>query len=139
MAKIVFDIQTISCMSLFEKITRARLKDCIMQENDNIVFIVENGEIAKAIGKQGVNVKKLEKALNKRIKIVEFNEDLEQFIRNLVAPLKVEHVVQEDEKVILTAKDLKTRGLLIGRNASHLRGFEAIIQRYFPIQELRVN
>jgi len=35
--------------------------------------------------------------------------------------------------------DLKTRGLLIGRNAAHLRSYEEIMKRYFPVKELKVN
>ena len=137
MAKIVFDIRVIQTISMFEKMTGARVKDCIL--GDTIMFVVADGEIGKAIGKGGVNVKKLEQRLKKRIKLVEFNVDVLKFVRNLVAPLRLESAELDDAKLLLTAKDLKTRGLLIGRSASNLRGYEAIIQRYFPIEEVRVS
>ena len=55
-------------MSLFETLTQAKLKDCIFDER--IIFIVEENQIGKAIGKNGVNVRKIESALNKKVKIV---------------------------------------------------------------------
>lgn len=135
--KIIYDIAAMQCMNLFETLTRAKLKDCIVDKNQ-AVFIVEPNEIGKAIGKHGANVKNLERALRKRVKVVEFNTDQQQFTRNLIAPLEIQDYHEEDGVVVLTAKDLKTRGMLIGRSASNLRAFEAIIQRYFPLKELRV-
>jgi len=136
-AKIVYDIAAMQCMNLFETLTKAKLKDCIMDEAQ-AVFVVEQNEIGKAIGKHGANVKALERALRKRVKLVEFHHDQQQFTRNLIAPLALQDYHEEEGVVVLTAKDLKTRGMLIGRNASHLRAFEAIVQRYFPLKELRV-
>ncbi|MEM3154938.1 MAG: NusA-like transcription termination signal-binding factor [Candidatus Woesearchaeota archaeon] len=137
MTKIVLDTNTLQIIALFEKLTGAHVKDCVPGE-EQVVFIVHEGEIAKAVGKGGQHVRNLEHKLKKRVKVVEFHTDVIQFVRNVVAPLELKEVKMEDTVVYLTAKDLKTRGLLIGRGASNLRLFEAIVQRYFPIKELRV-
>lgn len=137
MNKIKFDIDLMKYMSLFEGLTNAKVKDCIAEE-ERITFIVAENEIGKAIGKGGSNVKRLEKVLNRKIKIVEFNSDLVQFIRNVVFPLKTKEVLLEDKTVKVIPPDSPTRGLLIGRNAKNLRYFESIIKRYFDITELRV-
>ena len=137
-AKIVFDINAMKFMSLFENITRSKLKDCIVKDA-LILFIVQPGEIGKAIGSKGANVKKLERLLKKRVKVVEFSPEPVNFIKNLIHPLQVIDVIEDDGTYTLTASDLKTRGLLIGRNASHLRAYEDVVKRYFPIQELKVN
>lgn len=137
MAKIVYDAEVMQVISMFERMTRAQVKDCIM--GNPVIFVVEEGEIAKAIGKGGQHVRTLEKKLNKRVKVVEFSQDLLQFVKNLVAPLGLAKAERDGEKLILAAKDLKTRGLLIGRNASNLRAYEAVVQRYFPITEIRVE
>ena len=135
--KIVYDATLIKIMSLFEKITKARLKDCITQDNQ-MIFVVQPNEIAKAIGPKGKNVKKLENMLKKRVKVVEYNQEPATFIKRLVHPLQVREIVEEDGVYTITAVDLKTRGMLIGRNASYLRAFENIVKRYFPIKELKV-
>ncbi|MBD3304041.1 NusA-like transcription termination signal-binding factor [Candidatus Woesearchaeota archaeon] len=136
-AKIVYDMNAMKFMSLFERITRAKLKDCIVREN-MILFIVQPGEIGKAVGSKGINVRKLEKALNKKVKVVEFSPEPVNFIKNLVHPLKVKEITEDEGVYTLTPLDLKTRGMLIGRNASHLRAYEDIARRYFPVKELKV-
>ena len=137
MTKIVLDAQTIQTITLFEQLTGAHVRDCIFSEGQAI-FVVHEGEIGKAIGKGGQHVRNLEHKLKKRIKIVEFHSDVLQFVKNLVAPIELKEAKMQDATVFLSAKDLKSRGLLIGRGASNLRLFEAIVQRYFPIKELRV-
>jgi N utilization substance protein A len=137
MNKIKFDIDLMKYMSLFEGLTNAKVKDCIAGEG-RITFIVSENEIGKAIGKNGSNVKRLNKVLNRKIKIVEFNSDIVQFVKNLVFPLKTKEVLLEDKTIKIIPPDSQTRGLLIGRNAKNLRSFEGIIKRYFDIMELRV-
>ena len=137
-AKIVYDIDAMKFMSLFENITRAKLKDCIIKEN-MILFIVQPNEISKAIGSKGANVRKLERILNKRVKIVEFASEPVNFIKNLIHPLQVKEITEEDRVYTLIPVDLKTRGMLIGRNATNLRAFEEVVKRYFPIQEIKVT
>lgn len=136
MGKIVYDVALMQTIALFEKTSGAQVKDCIA--GDPIIFVVNEGEIGKAIGKGGQNVRRLESQLKKRVKVVEFSPNLVKFVQNLVAPCELLNVIDEDGVVTMTAKDLKTRGLLIGRSASNLRSFEAVIQRYFPIKELKV-
>jgi N utilization substance protein A len=136
--KIVIDSQAMQTITLFERMTHAEVKDCIMGE-EQVIFIVNEGEAAKAIGKGGQHVRTLENKLKKRVKVVEFHPDLLHFVKNLVAPLKLSDAKFENEKVLLSAKDLKTRGMLIGRGASNLRQFESIVKRYFTIDEIRVE
>ncbi len=135
--KIVLDMQAMQTIALFEQLTGAHIKDCVPSD-EQMIFIVHEGEMGKAIGKGGQNVRNLEYKLKKRVKVVEFHTDILQFVRNLVAPLELREAKLENAILFLSAKDLKTRGLLIGRGASNLRLFEAIVQRYFPIKEIKV-
>src|SRR3989338_6682155 len=100
-----------------------------------MVFVVFPGQLKFAMK----NIQRLKTKLNKKFKIVEFSEDLEQFIRNMVYPLEVIKLTQEGEIITLEGKDYKTKGLLIGRNAQNLRGLEKAVQRYFStIKEIKV-
>ncbi len=134
---ITLDTQTMQMIALFEQLTGAHVKDCVSGD-EQVIFIVYEGEVGKAVGKGGQHVRNLENKLKKRVKIVEFHSDVLQFVRNVVAPLELENVELKDAGLFIAAKDLKTRGLLIGRGASNLRLFEAIVKRYFPIKEIRV-
>lgn len=140
MEKIKFDFAIIKTISFFQTVTHTDVKDCF-DIDGKFYFIVPAGQIGKAIGKNTANVKKLEDKLKKKIRIIEFNENRDQFIRNIVYPLKVSEVeFDEATKVLkLTAMDSKTRGYLIGRQASNLRNYERIIKRHFDVKELKVN
>jgi len=135
--KFVLDTQTLQTIALFERITGAGVKDCISTD-DQVIFIVAQGEVARAVGRGGQHVRNIESKLKKKIKIVEYNSDLLQFVKNVISPLVLEEIKLDEDVILMTAKDLKTRGLLIGRGASNLRLFEAIVKRYFPVKELRV-
>ena len=137
---ISYDTELIKTMSFFENATHAKLKDCYLDSHtDMMTFIVMPGEIGKAVGKGGVNVRRLEEAFKKRIKIAEYADDLLQFIRNMIMPLRVENVEQMDDIVVLHDQDMKTKGLLIGRNAGNLRNLEKNVQRFFPaLKEIKV-
>lgn len=136
--KIKYDINLMKFMSLFESLTRSKLKDCF-ELNTQLVFVVDPGEIGKAIGKKAVNVKKFESMINKKIRIVEFNPVLSEFIKCVVYPLQLNKIDDEDGVITMTAMDSNTRGLLIGRSAQNLRFFESVIKRFFDIKELRVS
>ena len=47
-----FDTKLMQLMAFFERTTGAKLHDCIL-EDDLAVFVVEENEMGKAIGKEG--------------------------------------------------------------------------------------
>jgi len=123
---------------MFESITGAGLKDCFIQ-NEKIIFIVKEGEIARALGKRGMNIKKLEKLLNKKIKIIEFSTDILKFVKNVVHPLQIKEIHEKEGVVAVVPPDTKTRGYLIGHGGTSLRNTESIVKRYYPeIKEIKV-
>ena len=137
MIKIKFDANLMKTLSLFESVTRASVKDCI-EQGGRLVFVVNQGDMAKAIGPKGKNIRKLESLLKKKIKIIEYNDDLVEFVKNVVSPIKPADVSEEEGIVVITPADSSSRGLLIGRGAVNLRGFEEIVKRYFDIKEIKV-
>ena len=137
-AKIIFDQDVMDMMALFDQVTRAGLRDCIKGE-ELIIFIVEPGEIAKAIGKGGSNIKLLERKLNKRVKVVEFAEDACKFAANLMYPAQIAGCQYEEKRILMEPADMNSRGIMIGRNASSLRRTEEIVKRYFDIEQIKVR
>ena len=123
-------------MSLFESLTGAKVKDCIL--NDIVMFVVHENEMGKAIGKHASNIKRVENTLKKRIKLVEFNNDVSQFVQNLIYPLKAREIKEEDGIVTVYGEDTRTKGLLIGRDRRNLNSINDIVKRYFKIEEVKV-
>jgi len=133
------DINSLQRMSLFERITKAQIKDCFEDElTKQVVFVVQPAQIGKALGKKAANVKKLQQAFNRKIKIVEYNPNVEKFVGNLIFPLKAEEISSEGGVITVKGPDTKTKGLLIGRNAQTLRNIEKTVKRYFKIEEIKV-
>lgn len=132
------DMETLRLIALFEKVTRARVKDCVLFK-DRLTFIVEEGQLWQALGKDRVNLLKLEQLLNRKVKIVSFHPDKLQFIVNLIHPLRVVDI-REDEEGVVTIKggDTKTKGLMIGARAQNLRATEGIVRMYFECKEIKV-
>lgn len=136
MNKIKYDINLMKYMQLFESLTKSKLKDCIAGEQ--LIFIVEENEIGKAIGKGGSNVRRVEELLKKKIKIVEFNPDVKQFVRNFVMPLHVNEINEEGNIITIAGPDTKTKGLLIGRDRKNLDNLKSVVNRYFEVEDIRV-
>ncbi len=138
MMKIKYDLNLMKFMSFFESLTNTKLKDCFIDKNGLLVFVVEENQIAKAIGKRGINAKNIKQKINRKIKIVEFNPHLEIFVANLISPLSAKEIKIDDKVITITGPDTKTKGLLIGRNGQNLRNYEETVKRYFDINEIKV-
>ncbi|MBU0666632.1 MAG: NusA-like transcription termination signal-binding factor [Nanoarchaeota archaeon] len=132
------DTEIIRQIALFENITRAHVKDCFVLR-DRLTFIVQSGEMGKALGKNKANIFKIEKLLKRRIKIFEYNPNILQFVRNLFLPLRIQEIKEEENIITITGPDSKTKGLMIGANAKNLRAYEEITKRYFSqVNEIKV-
>ncbi|RME78114.1 NusA-like transcription termination signal-binding factor [Candidatus Woesearchaeota archaeon] len=134
------DEETLQTIALFEKLVKCRAKDAFFDPiQDRMVFVVFPGEIYKAIGKDGAGAKKLENTFKKKIKIVEWSDKKERFIRNMCYPHNVSKVEQLEEDVfVVHGETEQDRGLLIGRKAQNLRNLEKNLRRYFPVKEVKV-
>jgi N utilization substance protein A len=53
---VTFDTETIRMITLFENITGAPVKDCLIEEN-TLYLVVDEGKVGIAIGKNGNSVK----------------------------------------------------------------------------------
>ncbi|HIH31709.1 TPA: NusA-like transcription termination signal-binding factor [Candidatus Woesearchaeota archaeon] len=135
--KTVYDLELIKIINLFENITKARVKDAFYMK-EVLTFIVFEGDMFKALGKNLVNLHRIEELLKKKVKIVEFNNDLVKFTANLIFPYKVKSITVEDKIVTIIDDDTKTKGLIIGAKAQNLRQYESVVKKYFDIEEIKV-
>ncbi len=123
---------------MFETLTRAKVKDCLFVD-EVVFFIVQPGQIGKAIGKKGINIKRLKSFMkNKEFRIVEFNPGVTEFVKNLFYPILIKNIELKEDVIEVSPPDLKSRGLIIGRGGQNLRNYEAIVNRYFNIREIKV-
>ena len=139
MSKITYNAQSLKIMTLFEKITRTRVKDYFLDDNDLHTFVVENVNLGKAIGKNASNVKKLQNLLKNKIRIIGFSNNIEKFVKNLIYPIKAEIEINNN-LITLRSNDTKTKSFLIGRNKSNIKNNLNIIRKYFKnIEKIEVK
>ncbi|MFW5746902.1 MAG: NusA-like transcription termination signal-binding factor [Nanoarchaeota archaeon] len=132
------DKESLQMMSIFEGMTHAQVKDCFVDDAQTLTFVVQPGNLFKALGKGAANIRRLEKRFKRKIRVIEYAPELEDFVASVVYPNRCDIKVKGDI-VTLVPHDLKMRGNLIGRAASHLRNTEKIVQRYFPVRRMVVT
>jgi N utilization substance protein A len=127
-------------MAVFQDVTGAVSKDCIIdEENNRIIILVKQGQMGMAIGKGGSNVKKLKKILGKEIEVVEYDENLEALVKNIMSPARVRSVklVQgNSKKVVYINVEPSDKGLAIGKNGRNVVRAKLILKRYMDVDSV---
>ena len=138
--RVTIDNELFQVIAHFSKNSGVTPKDTIVGIDASLTFVVEAADVGRAVGPGGRNVKHLEQALNRKVRVVAYDPDMDTFINNLIRPLQIKGIEHIDLVVVLHPSDTRSRSLLIGRNAQHLRTFEHIIKRFFAgkIKELRI-
>jgi len=128
-----FDNDTIRIINTFENITGAEVRDCIC--SDVVYFLVNPGKMAKTIGKNGQNIKIAEKMLKKPIKIFEWSEDCEQFIKNMIP--SVQKIEITNDKVTITIGN-ENRGMIFGKKGCNIKAIREFLIRNSNIKSLKI-
>lgn len=137
--RIKLDQNALALSSMLERIAGVQVKDSFMdEEEDTIYFIVNSGELGKAIGKGGMNIKRLSEELGKRIRITEYRDNVMEFIRGFIYPATVAEVVQEGNDILIKDESRKTKSLLIGRGGKNIKLLNRAVKRFFSINEVKV-
>src|SRR5437667_5994395 len=72
-------------ISLFQTISSASARDCIVDDKmERVIFIVNKGQMGLAIGKGGATIKQLQNVVAKKVELVEYSDDPAEFIRNML-------------------------------------------------------
>ncbi len=125
-------------MALFQDVTGASVRDCIIdEENNRIIFLVKPGEVGLAIGKGGINIKRLRRLLDKDIEVVEYAEKLEELAANALMPARVKGVklvkTSNGRRIVYVTVDPKDKGIAIGKGGRNVSKARLILKRYFDV------
>jgi len=128
-------------IALFQDITRASVMDCIIDDNNNrIIFLVKPGEVGLAVGRGGVNVKRMKRLLGKDIEVVEYAEKLEDLVKNALMPARVKSVklitTGDGRKIVYVTVDPKDKGIAIGKGGRNVLKARLILNRYFKVDSI---
>ena len=131
-------------IALFQSITGATVKDCIVDSDLNrIIFVVKEGSIGMAIGKRGKNIHLLEKMTGKKHEVIEHSDNPAQFIKNALKPAKVDEVRiterMDGKTIAVISVNPKDKGVAIGKNGRNAERIRFLAKRYFQIQNVSIT
>ena len=131
-------------IALFQSITGATVKDCIVDNDLNrIIFVVKEGQIGMAIGKKGKNIHILEKMTGKKHEVIEHSDNPAQFIKNALKPAKVDEVRiserMDGKSIAVISVNPKDKGVAIGKNGRNAERIRFLAKRYFQIQNVSIT
>jgi len=131
-------------IALFQSITGATVKDCIVDSDLNrIIFVVKEGNIGMAIGKGGKNIHLLEKMTGKKHEVIEHSDNPAQFIKNALKPAKVDEVRiterMDGKTIAVISVNPRDKGIAIGKNGRNAERIRFLAKRYFQIQNVSIT
>ncbi|MEK6928340.1 MAG: KH domain-containing protein [Nanoarchaeota archaeon] len=130
----IINIQTIRYINLLDDASRVKTRKCFIY-NNTIIFAVPQELVSRAIGPGGINVKKIQDKLGKRVRVIKEANSISQaesFVDDIVYPVKFKSLEIRDNIFILNAGS-QSKAALIGRNRRREDELRQIVKDTFGI------
>jgi N utilization substance protein A len=143
MTEIKLTSDELRLMSLFQSITSATARDCIVDDRmERVIFVVNKGQMGLAIGKGGSTIKQLQNVVGKKVELVEFSDEPAEFIRNMLNADMVNDVRISDRndgtKQAVVIVDQRKKGAVVGREGRNAEKARLLAKRYFQISNVLI-
>jgi transcription termination/antitermination protein NusA len=130
-------------ISLFQTISSASARDCIVDDKmERVIFIVNKGQMGLAIGKGGATIKQLQNVVSKKVELVEYSDDASEFIRNILNSEMVNEIKinerSDGSKQAVVSVDPKRKGVVVGREGRNAEKARLLAKRYFQISNVLI-
>jgi len=130
-------------ISLFQSITSASARDCIVDDKmERVIFIVNKGHMGLAIGKGGATIKQLQNVVAKKVELVEYSDNASEFIRNILNSEMVNDIKinerSDGSKQAVVFVDPKRKGVVVGREGRNAEKARLLAKRYFQISNVLI-
>jgi N utilization substance protein A len=135
--------EQLSLLSMFYSMTGATAKDCVLDEKQNrLIFLVAQGQMGLAIGKEGASVKKIERAVKKPVEVVEWADDVSEFVKNALGSRYVQEVrvseMVDGRKGVVVVVDPKKKGAALGLGGRNAEKVRMLTKRYFDVSNVQI-
>jgi len=118
-------------------LTKSTALDCIIDDRfDRVIYIVKQGDMGLAIGKKGENIKRLQNVLDKRVEMVEYSEDRDEFVSNIFKPAEVDRVEQDGTtgQLNIYVRRKSDLGIAIGKGGCNIEKARLLTRRFFNLE-----
>jgi NusA family KH domain protein, archaeal len=130
-------------MSLFQNITGAIARDCVLDEKmDRVIFVVNKGQMGLAIGKGGTTIRQLQGIITKRVELVEYSDDPSAFLGNvlnsdMINEIKINNRFDGSKQAVVVV-DSKKKGIVVGKEGRNAEKARILAKRYFQISNVMI-
>jgi transcription termination/antitermination protein NusA len=141
--KIKLTSDELRLISLFQSITSATARDCIVDDKmERVIFVVNKGHMGLAIGKGGTTIRQLQNVVAKKVELVEYSDDPSEFIRNIlnsdmINEVKINERIDGTMQAIVSV-DAKKKGVVVGREGRNAEKARLLAKRYFQISNVLI-
>jgi transcription termination/antitermination protein NusA len=141
--KIKLTSDELRLISLFQSITGANARDCVVDDKmDRVIFIVNKGQMGLAIGKGGATIRQLQNVVGKKVELVEYSDDASEFIRKILNTDMINEIRINDRidgtKQAIVIVDPKKKGVVVGREGRNAEKARLLAKRYFQISNVLI-
>ena len=129
------NMQDMRHLNLFNQVTRIHTRFCV-KYNDTIIFCVPREFVARAIGEEGRNVKRISEILQKKVRVIQCPRDIRDvrgFIGIIVKPVNFKNLEVRGSEIILTAGNTQSKAALIGRDKRRFFEMQKIVKDFFDM------
>ena len=128
-------MEELEYMNVIEKMTKAHVKDCVLNGGE-VVVLIQEGDMGLAIGRNGENAEKVRRAVGKKVSFIEFSDNIQKFVRKLFSPAILEEIRVDGDTVEVKAKETLR---LIGKGGKRKKRAELLLGRHFGIKRVIVD
>ena len=144
MTEIKLSSDQLSLMSMFQGMTGATARDCLIDDKRNrVIFVVAKGHMGLAIGRDGISVKKIERAVRRPVEVVEWADDIEGLVKNALGAKYVQEVRVSDRldgtKGVVVVVDSRKKGAVLGLGGKNAEKIRILARRYFEISNVQIT
>lgn len=135
--------EELGLMSLFQSVSGATARDCVIDSRmDRVIFVVNQGEMGLAIGRNGVSIKNVQRLVGKPVELVEYSNDPREFIRNALNPSYVGDIRLTEKldgtKIAVVVVDQRRKGAVVGKGGRNAEKARLLAKRYFDIANIHI-
>ena len=136
--KKVYDVELMKYIALLENISHVRIKD-LFQYNGMLCCVVDKNDVSTFVGSGGKKIRKIQDMIHKKIKVVGYSDDVKDFAKDLIYPLEVSKIEDDNGNLLISCDDRKSKGLLIGRGRKGLLNLQNALSRFFKVDKITVK
>lgn len=141
--KIKLDEEKLRYIALFEDTTGVTPRDCVKSEEKGcLTFVVSKDDMGKAIGQKGRNIRKMREEVGRKVEVVEYSDNPEEFLENIFSPVEVRSVKLEEEGEELVASvevEETEKGRAVGRDGWNIKRARKLLDRHHGVSDVSLT